>query len=69
MEKKKIQWIKAKAFILYSHPFEDKVHLRRKTIRWPAYDNGETVEVWSEMFECWLRIDRNRIFRIYDLLN
>lgn len=69
MVKKKIEWIKAKAFLIYDHPFEDRPHLRRRIIRWPAYDNGENFEVWSETFNCWLPITRSRVFRIYHLLN
>jgi hypothetical protein len=69
MAKKKIEWIKAKAFLIYDHPFEDRPHLRRRIIRWPAYDRGSNFEVWSETFNHWLPITRQRIFRIYHLLN
>lgn len=69
MAKKKIEWIKAKALLIYDHPFEDRPHLRRRIIRWPAYSDGDRVEVWSETFNCWLPVMHQRIFRIYYLFN
>lgn len=68
-KKPKRLWNVAKALCWYWHPFEDRIHLRKKIIRSPRWEpESKDVQVWSETFHCWLDFDWNNVYRTYEIL-
>jgi hypothetical protein len=63
-KKNKRVWNKAKALCWYRHPFKDELHLEKRIIR----SDSKDVQVWSEIYHCWMDFDWNHIEKVYEFI-
>jgi len=67
---KQRKWNIVKAYCYFYHPFEDRIHLRKRIIRTPAYEpKSHDCQVWSEQFKCWLDFPLPNVCRVYELIH
>lgn len=68
-KKPKRLWNKAIALCWFRHPFEDKLHLRKRIIRTPRWEpESQDIQIWSDTFHCWLDFNWDNVKIIYELI-